>query len=370
MVDLKPTEAMREAARKGLEYRREYGRGGTAVGIARARDISNGKNLSPDTVRRMKAFFDRHQQNRVPPSQKKMPDGGPTNGWIAWLLWGGDPGRSWAERKVKELERSGSMETKTMSTKVEREAGMPENRFRAVITDGTVDRYGTSFDPYGADVRNYMKNPVVYLKHDRSNLPIGHATQLKLTNDGRWEAEFEIDGVTELERIVIAKLNAGTLNAVSIGAVVNPQRTEKGKDGVITFREWELLEFSVVDIPGNPEAIVTAREWSEVVNEHCTAKGIELEEVMEERIGKKLSRKNEELLRSAFDALRQVLEAGMDEESEVEEDDEQDRPYDEDEEEERSAEPADYVESLMYELEARDLQPVGLESILEDYLNQ
>ena len=102
-VDLTPNDGMRKAAEQGLKYRREYGRGGTAVGLARARDIKNGKNLSPQTVRRMKAFFDRHEVNRRPPSEKKESDGGPTNGWIAWLLWGGDPGRTWAEAKVRQL---------------------------------------------------------------------------------------------------------------------------------------------------------------------------------------------------------------------------------------------------------------------------
>lgn len=102
-VDLTPNDGMRKAAEQGLQYRREYGRGGTPVGIARARDIKNGKTLSPQTARRMKAFFDRHEVNRVPPSRAKADDGGPTNGWIAWLLWGGDAGRTWAEAKVRQL---------------------------------------------------------------------------------------------------------------------------------------------------------------------------------------------------------------------------------------------------------------------------
>ena len=47
---------MREA-KKGLEMRKEFGRGGTEVGVARARDISNGKNLSIRTIKRMYSFF-------------------------------------------------------------------------------------------------------------------------------------------------------------------------------------------------------------------------------------------------------------------------------------------------------------------------
>ena len=59
-LDLKPTESMASNARRGLELRRKFGRGGTAVGVARARDLSNRKELSPDTVLRMYSFFSRH----------------------------------------------------------------------------------------------------------------------------------------------------------------------------------------------------------------------------------------------------------------------------------------------------------------------
>jgi len=38
-------------AQRGLDWRSEFGRGGTEVGIARARDIVNGRNLSEDTVK-------------------------------------------------------------------------------------------------------------------------------------------------------------------------------------------------------------------------------------------------------------------------------------------------------------------------------
>ena len=100
--NMKPTEAMADAAKRGLELRAEWGRGGTDTGVARARDISNRSNLSPETWRRMKAFFDRHEQNRD--AEKREDDGGPTAGWIAWLLWGGDPGRSRANAVVASLD--------------------------------------------------------------------------------------------------------------------------------------------------------------------------------------------------------------------------------------------------------------------------
>lgn len=96
-VDLTPTAEMARNAARGLELRREHGRGGTEVGVARARDISNGKGLSPETVRRMHAFFSRHAKNKA--------GGEDDAGYIAWMLWGGDEGRDWAKRKVEELDR-------------------------------------------------------------------------------------------------------------------------------------------------------------------------------------------------------------------------------------------------------------------------
>ena len=93
-----PTNAMAEEAQRGLDWRREFGRGGTEVGIARARDIVNKRDLSMDTVRRMKAYFDRHEVDKEAEGFRQGEDGYPSNGRIAWALWGGDDGWSWAKR--------------------------------------------------------------------------------------------------------------------------------------------------------------------------------------------------------------------------------------------------------------------------------
>lgn len=103
-VDLQPTELMAEEAERGLAWREEYNRGGTEVGVARARDIKNRKNLSPDTVRRMKSFFARHEVDKEAEGFSPGEDGYPSAGRIAWALWGGDAGQSWANRKSEELD--------------------------------------------------------------------------------------------------------------------------------------------------------------------------------------------------------------------------------------------------------------------------
>ena len=104
-IDTKPTKGMIAEAKKGLEWRREYGRGGTEVGVARARDIANGKNLSISTIKRMNSFFARHEKSsKGGEGFEPGEDGFPSAGRIAWALWGGDAGQTWAAKKVKEIE--------------------------------------------------------------------------------------------------------------------------------------------------------------------------------------------------------------------------------------------------------------------------
>tara|TARA_R110000868_G_scaffold131339_2_gene341330 strand:+ start:567 stop:2474 length:1908 start_codon:yes stop_codon:yes gene_type:complete len=92
----RPTSDMAAEAQQGLDWRAEFGRGGTMVGVARARDISNRTELSADTVRRMVSFFARHEVDKDAEGFRAGEDGYPSAGRIAWALWGGDPGRAWA----------------------------------------------------------------------------------------------------------------------------------------------------------------------------------------------------------------------------------------------------------------------------------
>jgi len=99
-INFTPPKGAKEEAQKGLEWRDEYGRGGTEVGVARARDISNGRDMSPETIGRMVSFFARHEVDKDAEGFRPGEEGYPSNGRIAWALWGGDPGRSFAN-KVK-----------------------------------------------------------------------------------------------------------------------------------------------------------------------------------------------------------------------------------------------------------------------------
>ena len=71
------------------------------MGIARGRDLSNGKSVSASTIRRMNSFFARHAVDKRPDWSNPSK---PSNGYIAHLLWGGDAGRAWASKVSRHLD--------------------------------------------------------------------------------------------------------------------------------------------------------------------------------------------------------------------------------------------------------------------------
>ena len=108
-IDFVPPKGVQAAAKRALEVRATKPpsqRGGTEVGLARARDLSNGKQLSPDTVRRMLNYFTRHEVDK---QGSTWSDQG--KGWQAWNLWGGDAGYSYARKTVKQMNTADSKAT-------------------------------------------------------------------------------------------------------------------------------------------------------------------------------------------------------------------------------------------------------------------
>jgi hypothetical protein len=105
-INFRPPEGARKAAQKALKWKEEHGsavKGGTAVGWTRARQLADGGEMSVETVKRMYKFFQRHEKNKaVNPEFKGEP--WRDNGYVAWLIWGGDAGKSWAEKLWRQME--------------------------------------------------------------------------------------------------------------------------------------------------------------------------------------------------------------------------------------------------------------------------
>lgn len=143
----------------------------------------------------------------------------------------------------------------------------------ARISTTAPDRDGDVVLPSGLNAQAYNKNPVVLLQHDK-NQPIGKATSLRTTRNGviatmqfAERPKTHPDAVEWMPDTVKSLMQQGVLNAFSIGFRVpaggvrsatekDVERFGDGTRQVIT--EWELLEFSVVSIPANADALVMA----------------------------------------------------------------------------------------------------------------
>jgi len=220
-IDFTPPAGVRSEAKKGLEWRKKFNRGGTAVGVARARDLSNGKTISPDTARRMASYFARHEVDKKGKGFSPKEDGFPSAGRIAWALWGGDAGKSWSSKLVRQMDaadtdRSSAMENSNIERRfvaveqeglempllrVERRAaseGSDEKtayivgyaaRFGVDSLDGAVGEFTERIDPGAFSIvseRRGRKNPLMtraLFNHD-SNMPLArYPDTLKLSVD-------------------------------------------------------------------------------------------------------------------------------------------------------------------------------------------
>jgi len=95
-MNYKPTQEMAQNAKRGLAMREQVSasnRGGTLVGLTRARQFANRENVSLDTVKRTYSFLSRAEVYYDP--------GKNTPGTQAYLLWGGPPGLTWAKNILR-----------------------------------------------------------------------------------------------------------------------------------------------------------------------------------------------------------------------------------------------------------------------------
>jgi DNA-binding ferritin-like protein len=102
-------------AKRALEWHKEHHRGGTPVGMNTARILAKGGQIGIKKVRHIAKYFPRHEVDKKGKGYKPSDEGYPSNGRIAWALWGGDSAKSWASAIV---ERENKAVTAAMYTKV------------------------------------------------------------------------------------------------------------------------------------------------------------------------------------------------------------------------------------------------------------
>jgi len=131
--------------------------------------------------------------------------------------------------------------------------------FNFTISSATTDRMGDSVAVEGWRLDNYKKNPVVLWGHDGSMLPVGRATRVWVQG-GKLKATAELApaSVSQYAERVRAMIASGFLCATSVGFAPTKLKlsNDKNRPFGIDFLEQELLEFSIVSIPANPDCLL------------------------------------------------------------------------------------------------------------------
>lgn len=96
---------------KALKWRKEHKRGGTPVGINTARTLARGGQIGIEKIRHIAKYFPRHEVDKKGKGWDMGEDNFPSNGRIAWALWGGDAAWRWSraivERENKKALKAG-----------------------------------------------------------------------------------------------------------------------------------------------------------------------------------------------------------------------------------------------------------------------
>jgi len=246
-----PPQGVQSNARRGLELRREFNRGGTEVGVARARSLSNGQSIPLESIRRMVSYFARHEVD------KKGEDWGntsnPSAGYIAWLLWGGDAGKTWADsisEREKKKDKSMNLDTTSAFAKIIKQEK---------LEDGTLMVYGKATDD-SLDIDEQICDagwlatamPEWFktggnVREQHSNIAAGVAKELDAKADGFYINVHVVDPVS------VKKTETGVFKGFSIG-IRSPRivRDNKAANGRII--DGQIVEVSLVDRPANPNA--------------------------------------------------------------------------------------------------------------------
>lgn len=305
MAYIQTNEATRNAAQEGIDLRDEYGRGGTEVGRRTAgRIVRNEVDL--DLAVKMRAYFARHEVDKEAPGFSRSDDEWPSNGFIAWQLWGGDPGRTWAERVVAEAEQEGTesqkgedmTQHKTYAASIEVKAASeaaPHGEFTALVSVfGNVDLVGDrvvkgAFSDSLAEYEAAGKSIPVVWSHDWATPEsyIGKALSAEETDEGLMVRGAFFD--TERAQTVRNLLTERVVTEFSFAYdVIDEQKADDGANELLKLR---LLEVGPTLKGANPETQLVAAKASPE----------------EAKAGRVLSSKNEGAIREAKQLLDGVL---------------------------------------------------------------
>ena len=146
-----------------------------------------------------------------------------------------------------------------------------------VISTATMDRDNEILDPKGADLSDYNKNRTVCWAHGYGELPVGTNMWLKIKKTIGIIAKTIFAPAPEQYRgdwfpdTVKHMMKTGHLRAFSVGFVPLEYEDIELKDGdnPLTalrriYTKWLLLEYSIVPVPSNPDALMAMVKSGEI----------------------------------------------------------------------------------------------------------
>jgi len=166
-----------------------------------------------------------------------------------------------AKKWIKDHKRLGIVYTKGFVKKINKSAqSVKEGRLGlCVISSGTVDRDGDILEPSGADFSNFRKNPRLLWSHNsgggEARPSIGRVENVEIRN-GKIFFTPVFDLKDSFAAEIYRKYKDRFLDAFSVGFL--PKEWDEIEAGY-HFKTWEGLEFSAVNVPANPEALVVLR---------------------------------------------------------------------------------------------------------------
>lgn len=134
-----------------------------------------------------------------------------------------------------------------------------ERTFECTISTATPDRDKDVVVQAGIDVANYLANPVVLFGHQYSRPPVARSIKLWI-EDGVWKSvmQFVPKGVYDFADTIESLYRLGFMKALSVGFIPKKYAFDEERRGY-DLLECELLEYSCVPVPANPQALVAAK---------------------------------------------------------------------------------------------------------------
>lgn len=234
-IDFTPPKSVSEAAAKGLELRakaspsnrggltsEEAGKQGIGSGVQRAVNLKNRDTVSPKVIKQMRGFLSRSEKSSAISPENK---GTPWNdkGYVAWLLWGGDPAKAWVAKVIKQMEAADEKaKQKTAYQSDVQESGgikvLPQGQWEIVawselsdyMRDSVWDVYDVSYGSIGKHIPSKevfgKKYKYLYLIDVDADILPDAFIAYKITHAGFKIALGGTDGTRKAKKAMILKM--------------------------------------------------------------------------------------------------------------------------------------------------------------------